>query len=192
MQPPLILASSSVYRRELLARLGLAFTCRSPNVDEAAKEAESPAVLARRLAAAKAEAVSRLAGKTAVVIGSDQVASLDGKQLDKPGGASRTSEQLRRSSGGEIQFHTAVTVLGNTGREEALDLTRVRFRKLANAEIERYVELDKPFDCAGGFKAEALGISLFDSVESRDPTALIGLPLIALARILRGFGYRVP
>jgi septum formation protein len=192
MQTPLILASSSPWRRDLLARLGLAFTCQSPGIDETAKPGESPAALARRLAQAKAEAISRDAAKPSVIVGSDQVASLQGEQLEKPGNAARAIAQLDRSSGRDVEFHTAVTVLGNGRRDSALDLTRVTFRDLNDAEIERYVEREKSFGCAGGFKAEGLGISLFDAVESQDPTALIGLPLIALARILRGFGYRLP
>lgn len=194
MALPIVLASSSPYRRELLARLGLPFECRSPDVDETPLAGEAPAALAARLAMDKAQAVAETVAAPSLIIGSDQVASLDGRPLGKSGNRGKAREQLRRASGRTVEFHTAAVVLaGDSGKTERLsDLTRVQFRQLQNAEIDRYLDIETPFDCAGSFKAEALGITLFDAVESTDPTALIGLPLIALSRALRRFGYDLP
>jgi septum formation protein len=187
--PAVILASTSPYRRELLARIVPAFGTVSPQVDESAQSGEPPVALAIRLARAKAAAVAAL-NPGAIVIGSDQVADLDGEALGKPGDAPRATEQLRRCSGRTIAFHTAVCVVPPDGvRHEASDLTRVRFRTLAGTEIAAYVERERPFDCAGSFKAEGLGIALFEAIESSDPTALIGLPLIATCRLLRAAGF---
>lgn len=190
----IVLASSSPYRRDLLDRLGLPFVCKRPDVDETPHPNEAPAALAARLAHTKAEAVAAASGASALVIGSDQVASCDGAVFGKPGHRDRTCEQLRRASGREVEFHTAVAVAAaGSGRiETGADLTRVRFRLLTDAEIDRYVDREQPYDCAGGFKAEGLGITLFESIESRDPTALIGLPLILVAKCLRAFGYDLP
>lgn len=190
----LVLASSSPYRRALLSRLGVEFDCHTPAVDETPRTDEPPADLARRLAQAKAEAVAAQAVAPTLVIGSDQVASLDGTPLGKPGDRARAHEQVRRASGREVVFHTAVAVVasGDGRRECGSDVTRVRFRELADGEIERYLQREQPYDCAGSFKAEALGITLFDSIESSDPTALIGLPLIMVARFLRAFGISAP
>jgi septum formation protein len=182
-----VLASGSRYRRELLARLGLPFESSVPNVDETPEPGELPAALAARLALAKAKSIRRT---DAIVIGSDQVAALDGRLLGKPGNHDAALGQLEACQGREVVFHTAVCVSSDHGRtiNEHVDLTRVRFRQRSRAELSRYLDRDQPFDCAGGFKAEALGIALFESIESHDPTALIGLPLIWLANALRTAG----
>ncbi len=190
--PTLILASTSVYRRALLERLGLTFATARPNVDEAPRSGETPQALAVRLARAKAEAVAATAGQ-AWVIGSDQVAEIEGHPLGKPGTADKAIEQLRSMSGREVRFVTALCIVGPQGqRFEALDITTVRFRALRDDEIERYVERERPLDCAGSFKSEGLGIALFEAIDNRDPTALIGLPMIATARLLREAGFAVP
>ncbi len=190
---PLILASTSPYRRELLARLGQPFVVESPGVDEAAIRGEMPAARAARLASAKARAVARR-HPDALVIGSDQVAELDAAILDKPGNAERCRAQLAALAGRTASFHTACAVIGHDARIDLsrTDTTRVVVRALTGAEIDRYIEREQPFDCAGGFKVEALGIALFERVESQDPTALIGLPLIWLADALRRAGLAVP
>lgn len=190
---PLILASTSPYRRELLARLGLSFTVESPGVDEAVIPGEPPAARAARLAMDKARAIAKR-HRDALVIGSDQVAELDGAILDKPGNAERCREQLAALAGHTAIFHTGCAVLGpEAGIELAhTDTTRVIARPLTAAEIDRYIERERPFDCAGGFKVEALGITLFTRIESQDPTALIGLPLIWLASALRRAGLAAP
>lgn len=182
-----VLASGSRYRRELLARLGLPFESSVPNVDETPEPGELPAALAARLALAKAKSIRRA---DAIVIASDQVAALDGRLLGKPGNHDAALGQLEACQGREVVFHTAVCVSSDHGRtiNEHVDLTRVRFRQRSRAELSRYLDRDQPFDCAGGFKAEALGIALFESIESHDPTALIGLPLIWLANALRTAG----
>jgi septum formation protein len=188
---PLVLGSTSRYRQELLSRLRLPFAVDAPDVDETPAPDEPAHVLARRLAQAKARAVA-LRHPGAWVIGSDQAASLDGQPVGKPGGREAARSQLVRASGRQLQFHTAVC-LHRDGEEIAFqDLTQVRFRALENAEIDRYLDLEPAFDCAGSFKSEGLGISLFESVQSQDPTALVGLPLIALAAALRQAGYRLP
>ena len=190
---PLILASASPYRRELLTRLGLAFEVVTPGVSEAHSAGESPADRALRLALAKAEAVAQH-NPQAVVIGSDQVAAAADEVLDKPGDAARCRAQLSSLSGKTARFYTACAVLGRGGSVHLahVDSTSVVFRALSADEIERYVARERPFDCAGGFKAEALGVSLLECIESQDPTALIGLPLIWLAAALRGVGYHLP
>ncbi|MDB6042109.1 MAG: septum formation inhibitor Maf [Gammaproteobacteria bacterium] len=190
---PLILASTSPYRRTLLERFGLPFETARPEVGEEHVAGETPADRAMRLAVAKAQAVA-VRRPDAVVIGSDQVAAAGNKVLDKPGDAATCRAQLATLSGRDARFYTACAVIGPAGgvRLVHLDTTTVFFRSLAPAEIERYVEREKPFDCAGGFKAEALGIALFESIESQDPTALIGLPLIWLACALRRASYALP
>jgi len=189
----LILASTSPYRRELLARLGLPFETESPGVSEAHVPGESPADRALRLALAKADAVARRHPQ-AVVIGADQVAACAEGVLDKPGDAARCQAQLATLSGRTALFHTACAVRGSGGSVHLahIDTTTVVFRALNAGEIGRYVAREQPFNCAGGFRAEALGISLFECIESRDPTALIGLPLIWLAGALREAGFLVP
>ncbi|HET8818620.1 MAG TPA: Maf family nucleotide pyrophosphatase [Xanthomonadaceae bacterium] len=190
--PRLVLASTSPYRRALLARLRVPFETARPEVDETPRAGEAPDALAGRLAAAKAEAVAGAAGG-AWVLGSDQVADLDGRPLGKSGGRAAAIEQLRAMSGRPVVFHTAIC-LARAGEPSlaAIDRTRVRFRDLAEGEIERYVDAEQPFDCAGSFKCEGLGIALFESIENRDPTALVGLPLIATAGLLRQAGFRLP
>ena len=197
---PLILASTSVYRRELLERLNIPFSCVSPGVREEPIAGEPPPERALRLAQAKARAVSAQYPQ-AVVIGSDQVCAAGERVLGKPGDAAAARAQLAALSGSEASFHTACAVMGPTANAakpgEArpllhLDRTIVRFRALDAGEIARYVELDRPLDCAGGFKVESAGIALFTRVASADPTALTGLPLIFVADALRRFGYQVP
>ena len=191
----LVLASSSSYRAGLLRRLVDDFDIVASAVDESALAAERPKETAIRLAAAKARAVATsLSGR--LIIGSDQVAELDGRPVGKPGTTGEAMAQLTRCSGKTMDFHTAVCVLDTrkapAGLREACDTTRVQFRLLAEPEIRRYLERDRPFDCAGSFKAEQRGISLFESIETTDPSALIGLPLIALGRLLRGAGLSIP
>lgn len=192
MTPPLILASTSRYRRMLLERLGVPFSCEAPGVDEAPAGSEPPRARAVRLAEDKARAV-RTHHADAIVIGSDQVAAAGELILDKPGSLARAREQLAVLSGSCARFHTAVAILGPDGRSAVhVDETRVVFRTLTAAQIDRYVAREEPLDCAGGFKAEGLGIALFERVESTDPTGLIGLPLIWVAATLRGLGFSVP
>ena len=189
----LILASTSRYRRELLQRLGLPFDCIAPEADETRLPGEPADEMAARLARLKAEAVAARHPR-ALVIGSDQVALRGQDILGKPGTVERCREQLRASSGQEVVFLTAVHVIdGMTGRTEShVDRTVVKFRQLSDAEIDRYIERDQPLDCAGGFKAEALGIALFDRIESVDPTGLTGLPLSWLCGALRRARVPVP
>jgi septum formation protein len=188
---PLVLGSTSIYRRELLARLRLPFTVQAPHVDETALAGERPEALARRLGAAKAAAVAQRY-PAAVVIGSDQVADLDGEALGKPGNHANALAQLTRMSGRSVIFHTAVTVLCHDSGFAQHDLApvRVRFRALARDEIEAYLLAEQPYDCAGSARSEGLGIALLDAIDSDDPTALIGLPLIRTCRMLRAAGLR--
>ncbi|HET9864671.1 MAG TPA: nucleoside triphosphate pyrophosphatase [Steroidobacteraceae bacterium] len=190
---PLILASTSRYRAALLGRFGLPFDTAGPDVDEAEQPGETPRDRALRLAEAKAEAIA-VRHPGAVVIGGDQVAALGAQVLRKPGNADRCREQLRLLSGRAAQFHTACTVhcVSAALKLTHVDTTTVRLRTLADDEIERYIEREQPFDCAGGFKAEALGVSLFERMDSQDPTAIIGVPLIWLAGALRSAGLQVP
>jgi septum formation protein len=188
---PLVLASTSRYRRELLERLRLPFEAARPEVDEAPRPGESPDRLATRLAVAKAEAVAARY-PDAWVIGSDQVADLDGSALGKSGGREAAIAQLRAMSGRAVAFRTAVCLARGDVRWTAADVTLVRFRQLGDAEIARYVDAEQPFDCAGSFKSEGLGIALFEAIETRDPSALVGLPLIATARLLRQAGFALP
>lgn len=185
--PSLILASTSRYRQELLSRLRLPFEAVAPQVDETPLPGEAPAALAERLALAKARAVAATRAD-AVVIGSDQVADLDGVALGKPGSHEAAHAQLRRMSGREVVFQTAVAVVapGLAAIERAE--VRVRFRVLSDAAIDAYLHADQPYDCAGSAKVESLGIALLDAVESDDPTALIGLPLIRTCQLLRRAG----
>jgi septum formation protein len=187
----LLLASTSRYRRELLERLRLPFECLSPDVDESPLPGEAPTALASRLAEAKSAAI-HAREPDAWVIGSDQVADLDGRVLGKSGNFESAVVQLRAMSGREVAFHTALCVTGPGFRESAIDTTVVRFRDLGDDEIARYLDAEPAFDCAGSFKAEGLGIALFDAIDSRDPTALVGLPLIATARLLRKAGFALP
>jgi septum formation protein len=189
----LILASTSRYRRALLQRLGLPFDCVAPDADETRLPGEPAAQLAARLARLKAEAVAR-EHPHAIVIGSDQVALRGTDVLGKPGSIERCREQLQKSSGREVVFLTAVHVIDGTGSraESHVDRTVVKFRELSDAEIERYIERDNPLDCAGGFKAESLGIALFERIDSSDPTGLTGLPLSWLCGALRRARVQIP
>jgi septum formation protein len=188
----LVLGSTSRYRRELLQRLQLPFDVVPPEVDETPLLAEVPAALARRLAAAKAAAVAAQ-HPDAIVIGSDQVADLDGEPLGKPGNHANAVAQLRRMSGRVVVFQTALTVMcADSGfLEHDLAAVRVRFRPLADAEIEAYLRAEQPYDCAGSAKSEGLGIALLEAIDSDDPTALVGLPLIRTTRMLRAAGLRL-
>lgn len=183
----LLLASTSRYRRELLGRLGLPFEVRAPATDESALPGEAPERMAARLAAAKARSI---ASRDAVVIGSDQVASLEGRLLRKPGRHEVALAQLEDCQAKTVVFHTGVFVLDTrTGSSWAhVDRTDVRFARRTRVELDRYLALEQPYDCVGSFKAEGLGVALFESIESRDPTALIGLPLIWLATALKAAG----
>ena len=187
--PLLILASTSRYRRQLLERLHLPFDVVAPQVDESALAGETPLALARRLALAKAHAVAALR-QDAVVIGSDQVADLDGQAIGKPGTHDRAAAQLRQLSGRRVVFQTAVAVVRMaTGFEQvAVAPVTVQFRHLRDDEIERYLRSEQPYDCAGSAKCETLGIALLDAIDSDDPTALVGLPLIRTCRMLRAAG----
>ncbi len=188
---PLMLASTSRYRRELLERLRVPFHIARPEVDETPLDAESVPAMAARLARAKANAIA-LQHPGTWVIGSDQAAELDGQPLGKPGHREAAIAQLNAMSGRQVRFHTAVCLVRDEQVLRAEDITTVRFRTLSPGEIERYVDAEQPFDCAGSFKSEGLGIALFDAIESSDPTALVGLPLIAVSRMLREAGFDLP
>ena len=189
---PLVLGSTSRYRRELLARLRLDFEVIAPDVDETANPGERPDELARRLALAKARAVAAKCPE-AVVIGSDQVADLAGEPLGKPGSHGNAVLQLRRMRGQTVIFQTAVAVVCAATGFEQVDLAPVvvRFRGLSDAEIESYLVAEQPYDCAGSARSEGLGIALLDAIDSDDPTALVGLPLIRTCRMLRAAGVKV-
>ncbi len=187
--PRLILGSTSRYRRELLSRLQVPFDVVSPEVDETPQTHETPSALACRLALAKAHAVAQQHPE-AVVIGSDQVADLNGEPLGKPGTHERAVLQLQRMRGQTVVFQTAVAVVCHARQFEKTELAqiRVRFRDLSDAEIENYLRLEEPYDCAGSAKSEGLGIALLEAIDNDDPTALIGLPMIRTARLLRAAG----
>jgi septum formation protein len=187
--PPLILASSSAYRRELLSRLQLPFTAEAPQLDETPLPGETPSATALRLAREKAAAVAaRHPGS--LVIGSDQVATLDGAQIGKPGDHARALAQLQTMRGREVVFHTALCLWdGRNGSHQLEDIrTAVKFRDLSDAELDAYLRIEQPYDCAGSAKNEALGIAILERIDSSDPTALTGLPLIALTGMLRQAG----
>lgn len=191
-QPNVILASTSAYRASLLRRLLDTFTQAAPGTDEMPLDGEPPAARAQRLAEAKARAIAA-SHPGAVVIGSDQVADLAGTVLDKPGTVDAAHRQLAASSGNDVVFHTAVCVIDARGVAHGhVDETRVTFRVLSHDDIARYVERERPLDCAGSFKCEGLGIALFERIANNDPTALIGLPLIATSRLLRSAGIALP
>lgn len=187
-----VLGSTSRYRHELLSRLRLPFETANPGVDESPQQDETPSDLARRLALAKAHAVARRFPE-AVVIGSDQVADLDGEALGKPGTHDRARIQLRRMSGRTVVFQTAVAVVCMATGFEQLDLAPVQvvFRELDDGEIERYLRAEQPYDCAGSAKSEGLGIALIERIDNDDPSALVGLPLIRTCRMLRAAGVAV-
>jgi septum formation protein len=189
LQRALILGSTSRYRRELLQRLRVPFEVVSPDVDETPLTNEAPQALATRLALAKAKAVAAL-HPNAVVIGSDQVADLNGEPLGKPGTHERAVLQLQKMRGQTVVFQTAVSVVCQASGFEQTELAqiKVRFRDLSDAEIEAYLRAEEPYDCAGSAKSEGLGIALLDAIDNDDPTALIGLPMIRTARLLRAAG----
>lgn len=193
LQRSLVLGSTSRYRRELLQRLNVPFSVAAPDVDETPAPGEAPGALALRLALAKARAVSAQHPE-AVVIGSDQVADLLGAPLGKPGHHERAVEQLRQMRGQTVVFHTALAVVCAATGFEQVDTApvRVKFRDLNDDEIERYLRAEQPYDCAGSAKSEGLGIALLDAIESDDPTALIGLPLIRTCKMLRAAGLVLP
>lgn len=189
---PLVLGSTSRYRRELLARLQLPFEVAAPDVDETSLPNETPLALAQRLALAKAQAVAARFPQ-AVVIGSDQVADLNGLALGKPGSHARAVQQLQSMRGQTVVFHTALAVVcqANGFVQQDVAAVRVVFRDLSDAEIDNYLRIEQPYDCAGSAKSEGLGIALLDRIDSDDPTALIGLPLIRTARMIRAAGVRL-
>ena len=193
LQPPLVLGSTSRYRRELLTRLGLPFECVAPDVDETPQPGEAPQSLALRLAQAKAlDVFGRHPG--CVVIGSDQVADLHGQPLGKPGTHERAVAQLQAMRGQTVLFHTALAVCAPGWAQPLVDcaVVEVHFRPLSDAEIERYLLAETPYDCAGSAKSEGLGIALLERIVNDDPTALVGLPLIRTARMLRQAGLVLP
>jgi MAF protein len=189
----LVLASTSRYRKALLERLGVSFTCFAPHVDEARRTDESADTLVQRLALAKAKAGADT-HPDALVIGSDQVADCEGAILGKSGGHDAAVEQLRRLAGRRVIFHTGLCLYDARTSEARVEMIpfAVLFRKLTDRQIERYVRVDRPYDCAGSFKSEGLGISLFERMEGDDPTALVGLPLIRLTQWLNETGVAVP
>ncbi|SAK69557.1 Maf-like protein [Caballeronia temeraria] len=194
--PRLILASSSPYRRELLGRLRIPFDVVSPDIDETPLAGETPETTAVRLSIAKARAAAGRIGDghaSALVIGSDQVATFDGQQIGKPGTHEKAVAQLQAMRGRSVEFHSALCLFDSrTGDAQSADIvTRVRFRRYSDAQIEAYLRAEMPYDCAGSAKAEGLGIALLEAIESDDPTALIGLPLIALTGMLVNAGYPI-
>ncbi|MGJ0483200.1 MAG: Maf family protein [Methylomicrobium sp.] len=188
----LVLASSSPYRRELLKKLGLTFATASPAIDEAPLPDETPMQTAMRLSLQKAAALASKFPQH-LIIGSDQVAMLEDKPLTKPGSRENTIAQLAAASGKTVHFYTGVCVYDSRNGQHRVDCDHcaVTFRVLSREQMEHYVDLDEPFHCAGGFKAEGLGIALFERIEGDDPNALIGLPLIKLIRLLEAFGVQV-
>ena len=191
--PPIVLASSSSYRRELLTRLQLPFSCHSPDIDEAALAGESPEALVQRLAISKARKLAADYPQH-LIIGSDQVAVLDGQIIGKPGDAAGALHQLSAASGRSVVFLTGLAVLDTRTQSEQVDVVpfTVHFRQLNAVQIQRYIELEQPFDCAGSFKSEGLGVSLFRATEGDDATSLVGLPLIRLCDMLNACGIAVP
>lgn len=187
-----VLASGSRYRQGLLGKILPKFESQAPEIDESAQADEGPIQLAKRLAKSKAQALAS-SYPDSLIIGSDQVAMLNGQQLHKPGDRNRCVEQLLASSGRCVEFHTSVCVYdAMTGvLHEGMDTTKVFFKTLSIQQIERYVDREQPYDCAGGFKSEGLGIALFDHMETRDPNALVGLPLLILCNLLEKSGVSV-
>ena len=188
---PLILASSSIYRRDLLARLGLPFEAISPEVDECALPNEGVAAMVLRLAVAKATAIAK-DRPNAWVIGSDQAADLHGEAIGKPGNFDNALLQLQRMRGQTVHFHTAVCLMRADYSVAMNVITEVRFRDLPDTTLIDYLNLEQPYDCAGSAKCEGMGIALLESIRSDDPTALIGLPLITVSAILRDAGFEIP
>jgi septum formation protein len=192
-QPTLVLGSTSPFRRQLLERLGLPFVTAAPDTDETPRPGESPQALVQRLAEAKARAVAAQFPQ-ALIIGSDQVAVIDGEILGKPGSRERALDQLRRASGRQVVFYTGLCLLNAAGgrAQVVCEPFEVHFRELDDARIGRYLDAEQPFNCAGSFKSEGLGISLFLRLRGDDPNALIGLPLIRLVELLAAEGVVVP
>ena len=191
-RPPLILASTSPFRRELLQRLGIDFSTAAPDIDESAHPGEKPSELVRRLSEAKARAIG--ASRQGLIIGSDQVATTGDDILGKPGSHEKAVEQLQYLSGKSVCFYTGLCLLNtetDTARVEVVPYT-VLFRRLDDSQIENYLRADEPYNCAGSFKSEGLGITLFERMEGDDPSALIGLPLIQLTTMLREAGIALP
>lgn len=184
---PIILASASPYKKMLIDRLGISFSCCAPDIDENPVSGESATALAQRLAEEKAQCIAHRFPQS-VVIGADQVAAMDGEILGKPGTHQRAAAQLKAQSGRTVLFHSGISLVryteGKLEQQSRVNSTEVHFRQLSDQQIEHYLNVDKPYDCAGSFKAEALGISLFSSVNSNDPSSLIGLPLIDLCSML--------
>ena len=192
MTIPIILASTSRYRASLLQKLRVPFDVAAPNIDETPHRHESPRDSALRFAREKAMKIAE-EHEDGLIIGSDQVAEINGHLLGKPGSRKCAIDQLRASSGRCVRFYTAVCLVDARSLKTLsdIDITKVYFRKLSDDQIDRYVDIDEPFDCAGGFKSEGLGITLFDKLETDDPNALVGLPLIKLTRLLERFGYPI-
>ncbi|MFC4258657.1 Maf family protein [Marinobacter lacisalsi] len=192
VHPPLVLASSSPWRRELLSRLRLPFECASPEIDETPLAGETAPTLVQRLASSKARALGANFPQH-LIIGSDQVATLDGSILGKPGNHDRAREQLTRCSGRTVTFHTGLTLYNSASGDTDVteEAFRVHFRRLSNSDIDRYLRLEQPYQCAGSFQMEGLGIALFDRLEGRDPNTLVGLPLIALTDLLKNRGVNI-
>ncbi len=192
-RPPLVLASTSPYRRQLLERLGIPFETAAPRTDETRLDDESPEALVQRLARDKARAVAA-EHPNALIIGSDQVACIDDRILGKPGDRARAMAQLREASGRAVTFYTGLSLLNSgSGRfQTRCEPFRVHFRELDDDQIARYLDAEEPFDCAGSFKSEGLGIALFKRLEGDDPNALIGLPLIRLVEMLNNEGVQIP
>ena len=189
---PVVLASTSPFRKELLQRLGITFTTAAPDADEAPLAGETPEALVSRLAEAKARAVGQSCA--GLIIGSDQVATTGSNILGKPGTHTRAAEQLRGLSGRLVTFHTGLCLLDSSSDTAQVDVIpfRVQFRQLGEGQIERYLQADQPYNCAGSFKSEGLGITLFEHMDGNDPTALIGLPLIRLTSMLASAGVVLP
>ena len=191
-KPSLVLASTSPFRRELLQRLGIPFTTAAPDVDESPLPGETPGALVQRLSESKARAVGRT--HTGLIIGSDQVATTGKDILGKPGDHERAVLQLQQLAGKTVTFHTGLCLLDTTANSAQIDVVpfSVEFRQLSNTQIERYLRREQPYNCAGSFKSEALGITLFRRMSGDDPTALIGLPLIRLTDMIAVAGITLP
>ena len=191
-QLPLVLASTSPFRKELLQRLAIPFETAAPDVDESPRADETPTALVRRLSEAKARAIGKL--RQGLIIGSDQVATTGNDILGKPGTHPRAIEQLRYLSGRLVTFHTGLCLLNSVTNEAQLDVIpyKVQFRQLEEGQIERYLQADQPYNCAGSFKSEGLGITLFERMDGDDPSALVGLPLIRLTSMLAAAGVVLP
>ena len=192
--PKLILASTSPFRQQLLQKLKLPFSTARPEVDETPIAGESVEAMVERLSQLKAQAVAQTTDEPAIIIGSDQSAALAGQPLGKPHTFEKALTQLQSMQGKTITFYTGLCVINTQTQQQfhAMDITRVHFRQLSDQALTRYLELEQPFNCAGSFKSEGLGITLFKAIETCDPNALIGLPLIELTTIFQQMGYELP